>query len=76
MKAKLLLAKADCDIIEVRRCGCCGRTLPLTEFYRSKNAPSGRDALCMGCRKKVVRAYRERKKCSLKFENRRVLVLN
>lgn len=43
----------------MKRCGDCGDTKPLTEFYRHPKTADGREADCKECKRKQVKARRE-----------------
>lgn len=47
---------------ELKKCTKCGRLLPLTEFYRTKNSKSGRRAECRSCAMSYNKKRRERLK--------------
>ena len=40
---------------EKKKCIYCKKVLPLSEFYKNRDRPDGRDVLCKLCRKAVQR---------------------
>lgn len=38
-----------------KKCIYCKKVLPLSEFYKNRDRPDGRDVLCKVCRKAVQR---------------------
>ena len=40
---------------EKKKCIYCKKVLPLSEFYKDRDRPDGRDVLCKVCRKAVQR---------------------
>ena len=40
---------------EKKKCIYCKKVLPLSEFYKNRDRPDGRDVLCKVCRKAVQR---------------------
>ena len=40
---------------EKKKCICCKKVLTLSEFYKNRDRPDGRDVLCKVCRKAVQR---------------------
>ena len=41
---------------EVKRCGQCGKLLPISEFHK-KNSKDGRQAMCRSCKAEYGRAW-------------------
>ena len=40
---------------EKKKCIYCKKVLPISEFYKNRDRPDGRDVLCKVCRKAVQR---------------------
>lgn len=51
--------------VAYKTCSKCGKTLPLTEFYRNKRNSDGHHPQCKECMNKDFKSERERKKASL-----------
>jgi len=45
------------DEIKVKVCPRCGKTLPVTQFYKNKSNPDGFDYYCKKCRSHKSRVY-------------------
>ena len=46
------------DGVEMKRCGHCGRMVPVTGFHKNRQAWDGVDAACKECKKAIMAEWR------------------
>ena len=47
---------------DVKRCGQCGKVLPISEFYKKKSSKDGYQAMCRSCKAEYDKAWYAMKK--------------
>ncbi len=58
--------------VPTKVCKCCGKELPLTEYYKNSATKDGHDNKCKKCRNKQTAAWAKRKKSKNMKENLKV----
>lgn len=48
----------EVDGVEMKRCGHCGRMVPVTGFHKNRQAWDGVDAACKECKKAIMAEWR------------------
>lgn len=49
--------KSETMKVETKRCGKCGKVLPVSDFNKNKKAKDGLQSHCRECHKEVMREY-------------------
>ncbi len=50
----------DMEEITTKVCRCCGKKLPITEFWNNRSYKDGHESICKECKNKKQRAYRDK----------------
>lgn len=51
--------------METKKCSCCGKELPLSEFYLNKSKHDGHSNYCKECNKQIQRDFAALKKVKM-----------